>query len=189
MRLGRRASQRNHSSRPEAGQHPGDESGSKLLDFGLAKLGGAGRGRCDHDRGADRGGSRDRYSGLHVTGTGPGTDVGCAVGYFFFGLVLYEMLSGRRAFSRETTIATMSAIVKDEPLARRAGSAGTDHQAVSRETAPARFQTMTEVKTALEKAEEGRSQPATLHRRAAVRQHEPRCGRRVLQRRTGRGDH
>ncbi|HEY3120559.1 MAG TPA: serine/threonine-protein kinase, partial [Vicinamibacteria bacterium] len=34
---------------------------------------------------------------------------------FSFGAVLYEMLSGRRAFVRETTAETMAAILKDEP--------------------------------------------------------------------------
>jgi serine/threonine protein kinase len=34
---------------------------------------------------------------------------------FSFGVVLYEMLSGRRAFSGETAIATMAAIVQVEP--------------------------------------------------------------------------
>lgn len=34
---------------------------------------------------------------------------------FVFGAVLYEMLSGRRAFQRETPIQTMSAILEDEP--------------------------------------------------------------------------
>ena len=34
---------------------------------------------------------------------------------FAFGAVLYEMLSGRRAFSRETAAETMTAILKDDP--------------------------------------------------------------------------
>jgi serine/threonine protein kinase len=34
---------------------------------------------------------------------------------FVFGAVLYEMLSGRRAFQRDTPIQTMSAILEDEP--------------------------------------------------------------------------
>jgi serine/threonine-protein kinase len=38
---------------------------------------------------------------------------------FSFGVVLYEMLSGRRAFSEATAIATMAAILHKEPLALR----------------------------------------------------------------------
>jgi eukaryotic-like serine/threonine-protein kinase len=34
---------------------------------------------------------------------------------FSFGVVLYELLSGQRAFSGDTTIAIMAAIVRDEP--------------------------------------------------------------------------
>ena len=34
---------------------------------------------------------------------------------FAFGVVLYEMLAGRRAFQRDTTIDTMTAILKEDP--------------------------------------------------------------------------
>ena len=34
---------------------------------------------------------------------------------FSFGLVLYEMLTGRRAFSRPTAVETLSAIIRDDP--------------------------------------------------------------------------
>src|SRR6476659_1607932 len=88
-------------------------AGVKLLDFGLAKL------KTDPD-------------GLDPTMslTQPGTVIG-TVAYmspeqaqakpldsrsdiFSFGLVFYEMLSGQRAFSAETGIAIMAAIVRDE---------------------------------------------------------------------------
>lgn len=35
---------------------------------------------------------------------------------FVFGAVLYEMLSGRRAFHRESAVQTLSAIIEDEPI-------------------------------------------------------------------------
>ncbi len=35
---------------------------------------------------------------------------------FSFGTILYEMLSGRRAFKRDTAMETMAAILRDEPL-------------------------------------------------------------------------
>ncbi len=89
----------------------------KILDFGLAKITqttGSGQSRT-----------------LSDSGTSPGTVVGTA-GYmspeqvrgqavdhrsdiFSFGAVLYEMLSGQRAFRGETSADTMSAILKDEP--------------------------------------------------------------------------
>ena len=75
----------------------------KLLDFGLAKLYGAGP---EHSRicrpwdsPATRGGSDPRNSGLYVAGTGTGQAGDVRSDIFSFGLVLYEMLSGRRAFS------------------------------------------------------------------------------------------
>jgi len=41
--------------------------------------------------------------------TDPRTDI------FAFGAVLYEMLSGVRAFRRDTTAETMTAVLKDDP--------------------------------------------------------------------------
>ena len=103
----------------------------KILDFGLAKLveappiGGVGS----------------------VVPTDPGTQPGLVLGtlgymspeqvrgipadsrsdIFSFGAILYEMLSGRAAFRRETSADTMSAILKEHPAelpARRAPHSG-----------------------------------------------------------------
>jgi eukaryotic-like serine/threonine-protein kinase len=87
----------------------------KILDFGLAKATG------------DEPGNDTQT----VAGTDPGTVLG-TVGYmapeqvrgqavdaradlFALGAVLYEMLAGQRAFERETTAETMTAILKDDP--------------------------------------------------------------------------
>lgn len=91
----------------------------KILDFGLAKLsepGAVATGSEDHTRKAL---------------TNPGVVMG-TVGYmspeqvrgastdhrsdiFSFGLILYEMITGKRAFQHETMAETMSAILKEEP--------------------------------------------------------------------------
>ena len=88
----------------------------KILDFGLAR----------HVRPAA--GVADRTM---TAGTEPGMVMG-TVGYmspeqvrgeavdhrsdiFSFGALLYEMLTGRRAFSRETAAETMTAILRDDP--------------------------------------------------------------------------
>jgi serine/threonine protein kinase/Tol biopolymer transport system component len=91
----------------------------KILDFGLAKLSepvAVASGSEDHTRKAL---------------TNPGVVMG-TVGYmspeqvrgqmtdhrsdiFSFGLILYEMITGRRAFQHETMAETMSAILKEEP--------------------------------------------------------------------------
>ena len=92
---------------------------AKILDFGLAK------------RVSPR---QDQSVAEAITGaeTTPGTVLG-TVGYmspeqaggeradarsdqFSFGAVLYEMLTGQRAFHRRTVAETLSAIIRDEPV-------------------------------------------------------------------------
>ncbi len=91
----------------------------KILDFGLAKL-------------MPQRGERTGSDGAALQQiTNPGTVMG-TVGYmspeqvrgqeadhrsdiFSFGLILYEMLAGRRAFQGESSAETMAAIVKEEP--------------------------------------------------------------------------
>src|SRR5256884_6463905 len=91
----------------------------KILDFGIAKLTQAEGTRSQTDIPTRR------------VDTGPGVVLG-TVGYmspeqvrgqavdhrsdiFSFGAILYEMLSGRRAFHRESTADTISAILKEHP--------------------------------------------------------------------------
>jgi eukaryotic-like serine/threonine-protein kinase len=90
----------------------------KILDFGLAKL-------------APTGGSPDSVTRELPPGTDAGTVLGTA-GYmspeqvrgqsvdhrsdiFAFGAVLYEMLSGRRAFRGNSAVETLHAILKEDP--------------------------------------------------------------------------
>src|SRR5207244_1415185 len=92
----------------------------KILDFGLAKRGSSER-AIENKTSAP---TEEQY-------TEPGTVMG-TVGYmspeqvrglpvdhrtdiFSFGAILYEMLSGKRAFRRNTAADTMSAILKEEP--------------------------------------------------------------------------
>lgn len=89
---------------------------AKILDFGLAKL-------------TER--SSDAETVVNSEGTSPGMVLG-TVGYmspeqvratatdhrsdiFTLGAILYEMLSGKRAFRGETTADTLSAILKEDP--------------------------------------------------------------------------
>jgi Tol biopolymer transport system component/tRNA A-37 threonylcarbamoyl transferase component Bud32 len=95
------------------------DGGVKVLDFGLARLDPALAGGDQTD------------SPTLLRRTDAGTVMG-TVGYmspeqargavadhrsdiFSLGVVLYEMLSGRRAFQRETAAETMTAILKEEP--------------------------------------------------------------------------
>jgi eukaryotic-like serine/threonine-protein kinase len=90
----------------------------KILDFGIARVVPA---RADSDTSVP----------TDARATEPGTIVG-TVGYmspeqirglpadarsdiFSFGCVLYEMLAGRRAFARDTSAETLTAILREEP--------------------------------------------------------------------------
>ena len=122
------------------------QGAAKLLDFGLAKL-------VDAD--AD------------LTRTGDGTVVGTAAymspeqaegkpldarsDVFSFGAVLYEMLSGTRAFGGPTAAQVVSAILRDDPAPLQAPAALDRLVRRCLQKAPAqRFQTMAEARTALE---------------------------------------
>jgi len=92
---------------------------AKILDFGLAKLTRPEEGESGSDsptltRGSEPGfvlGTVGYMSPEQVRGqpAGPASDL------FSFGAILYELLTGKRAFRGETAADTMSAILKDEP--------------------------------------------------------------------------
>ena len=105
----------------------------KILDFGLAKL-----------EPAPRGTALDTEVATVTRHTDPGVVLG-TVGYmspeqvrgqeadgrsdiFALGVVLYEMVTGKRAFSCDSSVETMTAILKEEPA---------DLQEISREVSPA----------------------------------------------------
>jgi TolB-like protein/Tfp pilus assembly protein PilF/predicted Ser/Thr protein kinase len=126
------------------------QMGVKLLDFGLAKL--------------ELGAETDETT---VNETLAGTILG-TIAYmspeqvegkpadersdiFSFGLVLYEMLSGRRAFAGGTSVSRMAAILHKEP--ERLEAPPEVARIVTRcllKSPAQRFQTMTEVKAALQ---------------------------------------
>ncbi len=71
---------------------------------------------------------------------------------FCFGLILYEILSGRRAFTGESPLATVMALVKDEasPLQTSSSLDKIVRQCLAKQPAE-RLQKMLQIKTALEK--------------------------------------
>lgn len=94
----------------------------KILDFGLAKL--------TRDEAVSA--TPELQTMDHTSNTIPGQVLG-TVGYmapeqvrgqaadqrtdiFAFGTILYEMLTGKRAFKRDSSVETMNAILKEEPL-------------------------------------------------------------------------
>jgi serine/threonine protein kinase len=144
----------------------------KILDFGIAKLGGHGVERAGTD-----------VETLAHTGTNPGTMLG-TVGYmapeqvrglptdhrsdlFSFGVVLFEMLTGKRAFRGTTAADTLSAILREDPTeafgATEAGLPAGLLRVVRRclEKAPEdRFQTARDLAFALEGATTSESRSA-----------------------------
>jgi eukaryotic-like serine/threonine-protein kinase len=126
----------------------------KLLDFGLAKLY-----------------EQDLSISASPTADFPATQAGAILGtvtymspeqaqgqpadarsdIFSFGLVLYEMLSGRRAFAGDSNYAVMDAIVKrDPPALQTSPGLGKVVQKCLAKQPWGRYQTISEVKTALE---------------------------------------
>ena len=93
----------------------------KILDFGLAKLIPSGRGAKSESDGLTLT-SSPTEAGM-VMGTAGymapeqvrGAGVDSRTDIFAFGAVLYEMVSGQRAFRRDTAAETMTAILKEDP--------------------------------------------------------------------------
>ena len=121
------------------------EGSVKLLDFGLAKQ------VTDSDETRTIEGTVMGTAAYMAPEQAEGKPLDERSDMFSFGAVLYELLSGRRAFGGENSISTMAAILHKEPKALEAPPAL--QQIVKRCLAkrPAnRFQTVAELKTALE---------------------------------------
>jgi serine/threonine-protein kinase len=129
-------------------------SGVKLLDFGLAKVvtaqlpDGATQTAALTELGAVMG-----TAAYMSPEQAKGQEVDARSDIFSFGAVLYEMLSGRRVFARNSSIETMSAILRDEPPALDAPSnVSAIVTRCLRKTPADRFQTIGEVRAAIEQA-------------------------------------
>ena len=93
----------------------------KLLDFGLVRLIDPGESAATHagitDAGETRPGTVMGTMGYMSPEQLRGEPVGPRSDLFAFGALLYEMLSGRRAFGQGSAAETMSAILKEDPPA------------------------------------------------------------------------
>jgi DNA-binding winged helix-turn-helix (wHTH) protein len=83
----------------------------KLLDFGLAKITEGQPLEHETSEGAILG-----TSGYMSPEQAEGKPVDARSDIFSFGTVLYEMVTGRRAFERDSQVATLAAILHEEPV-------------------------------------------------------------------------
>jgi serine/threonine protein kinase/Tol biopolymer transport system component len=161
----------------------------KVLDFGLAKL-------TDQLERSERE-STDTMRQEDAPGTGEGTIVG-TVSYmspeqaegkkvdarsdiFSFGALLYEMVTGRRAFHGDSKLSTLSAILREEPKLASQVVQGLPRELERiiarclRKSPERRFQTMADLKVAIEELKE-ESDSGTLNPAPASKR---RSGRRL----------
>jgi hypothetical protein len=146
-------------------------SGAKVLDFGLAKL----RTELAQGGGAIGDTKRIEVTKQHeILGSAPymaperleGHEADTRTDIFGFGVIVYEMVTGRRAFDRESTADTLAALLAgDLPPMQVAARIGPDldwivRKAVARNPAD-RWQSMADVHALLKRlAGTGLSQPA-----------------------------
>jgi serine/threonine protein kinase/predicted ATPase len=136
-------------------------SGVKLLDFGLAKVVTA-----KVPDGATQTTALTKAGAIMGTAAymspeqAKGDDVDARSDIFSFGAVLYETLTGLRAFSRSSSIETMTAILRDEPVPLTDAPANVSAIVTRclRKLPADRFQTINEVRAALEAAILAKSQ-------------------------------
>src|SRR5262249_31775727 len=90
-------------------------AGVKLLDFGIARIESVSE--CDQDvkKGLPDGGTIVGTASYMSPEQAAGKPVDARSDIFSFGLVLYEMLTGRRAFSGDSAVAVMAAILHTDP--------------------------------------------------------------------------
>jgi Tol biopolymer transport system component/serine/threonine protein kinase len=135
------------------GEEPG-MSTVKVLDFGLAKFTGA-----EAERTQTMATGEGRIVGT-VAYMSPeqaeGRKIDARSDIFSFGVVLYEMLAGRKAFLRDTTTSTLAAILRDdfEPVLGIPESLRTLLSRCLRKDPDKRAQNMADIKVLLEETRE-----------------------------------
>jgi serine/threonine protein kinase len=133
------------------------ETGAKLLDFGLAKL------TTNSDGDADAKPTMESAISGTAAYMSPEQALGKALDarsdIFSFGAVLYELLSGRRAFDGGSVLETLNAVVQKEPASFDSPLFSIVKRCVSKSPST-RFQNMAELKHALKTALDPASKPS-----------------------------
>ena len=130
------------------------DDGVKVLDFGLAKVATAKKpAGTTETMPITEAGTIVGTAAYMSPEQAKGGEVDARSDIFSFGVVLYELLSGRKPFNGNSSLETLSAILRDEPAALDAPAnvSGIVERCL-RKLAAERFQTFHDVRAALEKA-------------------------------------
>ena len=143
----------------------GTDGAVKVLDFGLAKLSGSDDAADDHlthtaDGGLSAPGTIAGTAAYMSPEQATGGPVDARSDIFSFGALLYEMVTGARAFAGTSTADTLSAVIRAQPKAPSAivANVPSDLEKVIlrclRKDPPRRYQHIDDVKVALEDIKE-----------------------------------
>jgi eukaryotic-like serine/threonine-protein kinase len=152
----------------------------KILDFGLAKLVEGVYEDAGHAASASTAGVILGTPAYMSPEQAEGKPVDARTDIFSFGSVLYEVVTGRMAFTGDTNMSVLAAIVRDEPASVNTmapGLPGEVDKIISRclrKDASRRFQHMADVRVALEDLKEEIENGTVMgHRKRPVRQRRP----------------
>jgi eukaryotic-like serine/threonine-protein kinase len=120
-------------------------TGTKLLDFGLARV----MVTSEPDALTTLAGTVMGTAAYMSPEQAQGKTLDQRSDIFSFGALLYEMISGCRAFAGESMLDILNAVVRDDPAPLQSPAADIVKQCLVKQPAQ-RFQSMTEVRTALE---------------------------------------
>ena len=122
----------------------------KLLDFGIAKAL-----QPDADATGTVGGTILGTAAYMSPEQAQGKPLDIRSDIFSFGAVLYEALSGRRAFAGDTSVDVLTAVLRDDPRPLGLSPLAGIVQRCLEKDASRRYQTMTDVRAALEDVARG----------------------------------